>query len=532
MSKIGHAISKKKSRTMNTALNLMSGIGGQLLNLLLQFIVRTVFVQTLGKAYLGIGGVFSNILSMLSLAELGVGSAILFKLYDPIARNDQHRIAVLMRFYRTAYQFIGAFVAVIGLVLIPFLQYLVKDYGRLEAVGINAVLIYILFLSRAVSSYFFFAYKSAIINANQQEYLVNVIKYIGSIVSSILQIILLLTVADFTLYVLVTTFTVIGENLVTAYLAGRMYPYINERTDEKLSREEIKGLFKDCLALVFYRLNGVVLKATDNLVLSGFIGIDIVALYSNYYIIYTAISNISNRLFGSVTHSLGNLHTEHNVAHEYSIYKVMCLIAAIFGGTACVGIACVIDEFVGVWIGQEWVIAAPFAVLMGLEAYTLPIKSMQARLRSSMGLFQQGKSRPIIGMAINLVLSIALVQVWGVHGVILATIIADWATLIWYDPIVIHKHGYHNYKPVSGYFLRLLKYTLTTVAVGALNLLICRNVLTGHGWLSVVFHAVICALTTPAAILAVSWRTEEAAYVRKRIRSVMAGMIRKIKGRG
>lgn len=518
----------EKTRTGFTLLNFASGIGGQLLNLVLQFAVRTVFVRTLGKEYLGINGVFSNILSMLSLAELGVGSAILFKLYEPIAQGDQRRIASLMRFYRTAYRYIGLVIAFLGLVMIPLLPYLVKDYQQLDALHINAVFIYLLYLLKTVSSYFFLAYKSAIIRADQREYIINIVLLFSAVLSSILQIVFLLLIPDFSIYVTILCAAVIGENLVIAHVADRMYPYIRDKNPERIGRQEVRGLLLDCGALMIYRINIAVVKGTDNLVLSAFLGLGTVALYSNYYLIYQAITIFLVRIFGSAAHSMGSLHAEHNLPHEYKIYRTMNLITAVIGGTACVGVACVADELIRTWIGAEWVIGQPFAILIGVEVYTLAIRIEVGRLRSSMGLFRQSKFRPLASMIINLGLSILLVIHWGINGVILGTIVSDWATVVWYEPIILHRYGFQNRYPVRNYYICLAKNSLTVALTGFGCYWLCRHVCVGHGWLSVIVHAAIVGIIIPVSVLSVSWGTEEGTYLRHKTRDILRMAAKKI----
>ena len=529
MKKVSDLSTIHHSRTQNSIMNMVTGLGGQLLNLILQFAVRTVFIQTLGKSYLGINGVFSNILTMLSLAELGIGSAILYKLYEPIAAGDQRRVTSLIRFYRTVYRYIGLTVAVLGCLLIPFLPYLAKDYDKLARLNINAVVIYLLYLARSVSSYFFFAYKSGIIKANQKEYIINVIKYFGTILSSIVQIVLLKLFNNFTLYVFVLLFTVIGENIIIGICANRMYPYILDRSVEKVDRKEIREIFRDCGALLLFNLNKVVLKATDNLVLSSLIGFDIVALYSNYYIFYTTIDTIFTRTFGALTHSLGNLHVEHDTGHEYHIFKVINLFTAIMGATAGIGVLAVADEFVSNWIGHDWIIPQPFAVLMGLEIYTLAVRHEFTRYRNSMGLFQQAKYRPLAGMIINLIASIILVKYWGICGVLVGTIASDWLTMIWFDPIIIHKYGFREKALIKGYFLRFSRYTVITAAIAALVYFFCRTIFIGHGWFSVVFHALFCAVTVPGLMLLLSCRSEEGRYALRFLRKQLKTVKKKLK---
>ena len=496
-------------------MNFTSSVGGQFITLIMQFVVRTAFIATLGKQYLGISSLFSNILQMLSLAELGVGSAILFKLYQPIADENHHRIALLMKFYKRVYQVIGLVVFGLGVCLIPFLPHLIKNYDKLEALHINAVFIFILFLFKSAASYFFFAYKSAIIKAHQKEYLISLINYAFIFVSSIAQIACLYIFKSFTLYVIILIAEVIGQNIVVAILANHMFPYINEKTDESIGREEVEGIFKDCGALFLYRLNQVVLKATDNIVISTFLGLGTVAMYSNYYVFYNTINTLFNKLFDSVVHSFGNLHTTGDRKHEYQVFESANLITAILGATAGIGIFVVSDEFVNTWIGSEWIIARPFALLMGVEIFTLAFRKILGRYRNAMGLFQQAKWRPLAGMIINLIVSIALVNVWGVCGVLVGTIVADWSTYMWFDPMIINKYGFEGIYSIRRYYFKFLKYFAITCAVGALDWFICSHLFTGYGWFSVIVHAIICAVTAPAVLMGLCWHSPEGKYVLK-----------------
>ena len=503
------------SRAKNSILNFTSSIGGQLITILMEFVVRTVFINTLGKSYLGISGLFSNILSMLSLAELGVGSAIIFKLYDPIAKQDEKRINVLMNFYKVVYRYIGVAIAVIGACLIPFLPKLINDYDRLATLNINAVFIYLIFLFNSVSSYLFFAYKSAIIKADQKEYYINLISYVFTIGSSIVEIICLVLFKNFEIYVVIRIFKTIGQNIAVALLANKRYPFLKNTTKDRISIQEAKGIFKDCGALFIYKMNNVVVKSTDNIVLSAFIGLDAVALYSNYAIFYTTIRTLFTKVFNSVGHSIGNLHTTHDIKQEYKVFESTMLVAAILGGTAMVGVFVVADEFILRWIGEDWLLNQPFAFLMGLEIYTVSYKQALAKYRTSYGLFRQGWARPLAGMLINLIVSIALVKPLGISGVLIGTIAADWATFAWYDPLILHRVGFEKSYPVSRYYLKFMKYTVTTVVIGVLDYIICSHFLTGFGWVSIVFHAIICGITTPAALILVSMKSQEVEYIWK-----------------
>lgn len=523
---------KTNSRTTNSIFNFASSVGGELIAIVMQFVVRTVFIATLGKSYLGINGLFSNILSMLSLAEFGVGSAIIFKLYDPIYRGDKHRITILMRFYKNVYRLIGVFVAIVGVSLIPFLPLLIKEYDKLIQLNINAPLIFCLYLSKSVSSYLFFAYKGAIIKANQKEYIINIVSYFFTVGAAIVQVITLLLFPNFELYVLITVLQIILQNLACAVIANRMYPYIKDKTEDKLGKDEVKEVFNDCTALFLYKLNGVVLKATDNIVLSVFLGLNAVGLYSNYYIFYTTINALFNKIFNSVSHSLGNLHASQEKDREYEVFKATVLVTALLGGTAGVGIFVVSNEFINIWIGNDWVIKQPFSLLMGIETFTLAVRICISKFRTTMGLFQQAKYRPVFGMLINLIVSALLVQNWGISGVLVGTIVSDWLTTMWFDPIIIHKYGYKSRYPVKNYFFTIIKYFLISFTVGGVDYLICTHFMTGYFWFSVIIHAAIVVLTVPVVLLGITFNNSEGRYVRKLGMGYVKKITRKFRRKG
>lgn len=486
-----------KSRVTNTFYNFFTSIGGQLLTIVLQFVVRTIFIKSLGKEYLGINGLFTNILQMLSLAELGVGSAILFKLYEPLSQNNKKRIVLLLSFYKKVYQLIGLVITIVGIMLIPFLRYIVSDYDSLKPLGINAILIYILFLLKTVVSYFFLAYKSAIIKADQKEYKLNLISYLTTIITSLLQIVTLILYKNFELYILVSIITLIVQNFLNARLANKLYPYINEKYNENISKKEIKEIFKDCGALLIYRINGVVLKATDNIIISIYLGLKMVGIYSNYYILYSTIDNILGKIFESALHSLGNLHTTKNYKHEYQVFKSINLLAVIVGITAGIGVACISNEFINVWIGKEWILTQPFAILMGVELFGVANRQFLGKYRSAMGLFQQAKYRPIAGMIINLVLSLLLVNKYGICGVLIGTIAADWLTVMWYDPLIIHKYGLNSKFPVHNYYKKNIFNAVVGVLLGIVCNKICNSIFINCGWTSIIIHGIIICIIVP-----------------------------------
>lgn len=523
-------MNREGSRTLYSILNTVTSVVGQFLKLILQFVTRTVFIYTLGKAYLGINGLFSDILSMLSLTELGFDTAINFQLYKPLAEKDDKRVRILMKFYKQAYRVIGFVILGLGICLIPTLPFLIRDYDSLASLGINATLIFLLYLMQNVSTYLFFAYRSAVVKADQKKYLLDIADYAVTLAGNIAQILILIFLRDFVIYTAVLIVFFILKNLVEATIATHYYPQFFTKEEESLSREEVRGLFKDCGALFVYKVNGVVLKATDNIVLSTFMGLAIVGLYSNYLLFYTTIKSLMNQIYTAIKASTGNLFATSSMDKKYQFFCVMNYLTIILYGTAAVGVSVCGDELIRTWISDEYVIAQPFAILIGIEILFYGIQTNLGQIRNVTGVFRQMWYRPLIGIIINIVISVWMVQVCGIYGVILGTISASLLSNFIVDPSVIYKYGFKNYRHVSEYYKVNCLYFAILIFVGVLDFFLCRVFYTGHGWLSVLLHIMIVAVSVPGIFVIVCWRTEECKYMINLVKKVLLKIV-KVNGR-
>ncbi len=517
-------MAKQASRTKNSILNLTTGFGGALLSTVLEFVVRTVFIHTLGKSYLGINGLFSDILTMLSLTELGFGTAIVFKLYKPLAEKDEKRVRVLMKFYKQAYRVVGTVILLLGICFIPALPLLIRDYDRLEVLGVNAALIFMLHVGKTVCTYWFFAYRSEVMRANQKKYILDTAEYGITILNSIAKILVLVYLHDFVLYTATFIFFNILKNFVNAVIAKRYYPQFFEREEESLSREEVLGLIKDCGALFAYKVNGVVLKATDNMVISAFIGLAAVGLYSNYLLFFATVKSLLNRLYSAVRASMGNLFATGSLARKYMFFQIMNYLTVVLYGTAAAGIAVCANETIQVWVGSDFVVPQPFPILIGIETLFHGLQHNLGQIRNVSGVFRQMWFRPILGIIINLGVSVALVQICGIYGVILGTIIAVLLTNFLVDPRVIHKYSFKNHKPASEYYRKNLLYFLVLFGVTAFDMWLCSWLLIGHGWYSVIIHALIVSITVPGTLILVYWNSHECRYLRKLLLRILQSL--------
>lgn len=502
-------MANKNSRTKNSALSLVTGIGGQLLNEALRFITRTVFIYTLGKMFLGINGLFAEIMTMLSLTNLGVGTAIIYRLYKPIAGNDEHQVRVLLKFYKKAYQAIGAVILVLGLCLLPFLDVLIKDYDRLGSIGLNAEVIYLLFLGQSVVSYFFFAYRNCVFAADQKQYLVNSVNMVTNIVTAVVQIAVLYFWQDFIIYLLVGIVDGILKNVVIAVMTYRQYPNYFTREKDSLSKVEIQSMFKDCGALLIYKVSGIVNKSTGNFIISAFIGLATVALYSNYLVIYVAIRNLANQMYSAIKGSMGNLFATSDMERKVFIFEVCNLLCVIVFGTLAVIIAVDINVLMEAWLGPDYIIPQPYPMLLGTEILLVGIFNNLQMARNVTGLFKQMWMRPLFSIIVNLSVTLIFVQRIGIYAIPLGFIAALAGVNLVTDPIIIYKHGFNNYKPVYTFYIQNILYISVIVICAFICYYLCSLISIENLWMTAIINAFICCTLPPSIILLVfGWKKE------------------------
>lgn len=450
---------KQRSRTENSIINSAMSIVTQVLTVVLNFAVKTVFIKMLNDEYLGVNGLFTNIITMLSLADLGIGIAIPYSLYKPLANKDEHKINVLMNFYKKVYTIIGIAVLLIGLSLTPFLGLIIKDIPKNVP---HLSLIYILFVIHSASSYFF-VYKKFLIDSDQKGYITSRIIFTFSTLLSIIQIILLVTTKNYILFLLSSIILVVIQNIYISNKANKMYPFIKKRTDEKLEKEDMDDIKKNVSSLFIYKVGTVIMNGTDNIIISKFIGLIIVGFYSNYVLIINSITTVLNQIFNAITSSIGNLVVTTNKKRSKEVYDNLNFanfwLYALFG----ICIIVLINPFINIWIGKKYVMGFSIVFLLVLNFYVLGMQSVTNSFRNAYGLFWIAKYRPIIMVIINIVISVILVQFIGIEGVLIGTLVSRLVTTAWLDPYIVHKYGF-EISPKS-YYIDYFKYLLVFIVI-------------------------------------------------------------------
>ncbi len=518
------------TRTQNSFYNMLTGIGSSLLLMALSFVTRTVFIRTLGTDYLGLEGVFSNILTVLNLANLGFDTAIAYKLYKPIEEGDRRRIQLLMKLYRQVYLVVGCVIAAMGLCLIPFLPRLAKDYGRLAELGLNGTVIFLIYLFNTVASYWFFAYKNAFINATQKTYVLTVAGYFIALANSAAQILVLTLTHSFIYYLLVQIGFTVAQNLLNACICDRRHPYLREKVDGHISRGEVKELFKDCSVMLLHRVCGTVVNSSDVIVLSIMAGLQSVGLYSQYLLVKNQINNLLYKLVSAMQASLGSLHTAGNPAWSRLAFRTVNFFTVWLFGVSSIGLALLLDEFITLWAGPGFVVTSwtaggvtvrtPLALLIGIEFYIAGQGMYLMVFREVTGVFRYIRVRPIVTIVLNLALSIWLVPRIGIAGCVVSTIIAHGGTFLTVDPWVIWRRVLHT--APWGYYLRNLVYKLVTAAAGLACWGLCARIALG-GIGGFILRGCVC-VAVPSVFYAVCFcRTEEFRFLASTARSLLPG---------
>ena len=449
---------KEKSRTYNSVRNIIFSLGVQLGVIILNFISRTVFIKILGSEYLGINGLFTNVLTILSLAELGIGNAIVYSMYKPLANKDEHKISALMNFYKKVYQKIGIIVLVLGVAIIPFLKYIVNTEQEID----HLYIYYLLFLANTVSSYFFI-YKSSIINADQKIYIQKLYNFIKVVVQFILQVIVLLLTHNFLLYLVIQIVCTIGNNIALSIKADKLYPYINNKVE--LNPTEKKEIYGNVNAMFIYKVTGTILNNTDNILISIFVGTVWVAYYSNYYMIISAMLTVGSLVFSSITASVGNLNAGNDRIKQQKVFNQLNFISFIIFGICAIGLANLFTDFIRLWIGSEYVLDSLTMISIVINFYIQGTLNPTWTFRDTTGLFKDTKWISVILAVLNLVLSIVLGKFIGIAGILMATFISRLLTTYWFQPYMLYKKIFKTSS--RNYFIRQVKY-ITTVIVTAI----------------------------------------------------------------
>lgn len=495
------------SRVAKSQYNFIFSLVNNVVVTILGFVTRTVFVHSLGTSYLGLNGLFTNVLSLLSLAELGVGSAITFSLYKPIAEHSDEKIKSLMGLYKRAYQIIGWVIFGVGTALTPFLKYIVNlDAG----VEINYYVIYYMFLLNSVVSYWFFAYRSVIIYANQEGYILTKTETIFALIRSFTQFYVLIAFRNFYLYLALPIIIGILKNIIISNIAGRKYPIINEKNVKPLASDETKGIFKNVFALSLFKISSVVYGATDNIIISTWLGTNIVGLVSNYNMITQLVSTYVNMIFQSMYASIGNLNATESADYKFLVFRRLNLLNFWIYCYCTICLGCFLNPCVKVWLGEEYCLKASTTVILALVFLVPGLNNVINIYKDACGLFKEVQFRAVATAVVNLGVSIVLVRKIGLNGVFIGTIVAYFTTIYQVDPRVVFDKVFKR-KVIEYYSVLVKQFALFSVLF--LIMYVISQAICISSWGSLIMCFILISLLVNAILVCIYKKTDEFNYL-------------------
>lgn len=446
------------SRTENSIKNMKYGVLLQLSNIILRFAVRTVFVRSLGVKYLGIGSVFNNIFSILSLAELGIGTAIAYDMYKPVSVGDTYKIKQLLDFYRKFYYGIGGLIIAAGICIIPFLDCILSDIQDIR----HITLIFILHIVYSSSSYFFAHYRS-LFSAHQLERINSANTLLFSYIQTGGEILALALTHSYTAYMSIQIICAILSNYMIRMKAKKRFKLINMKVGP-LSRDDIKGIMSNAVNMLSIKVGQTVITSTDNLVISVFLGTVLVGIYGNYSMIISVLLSTTFVIENSVVASIGNLCTSHNYVQKYSVFqKIRCGYSCLYG-VMCSCLVALLNPFIELWLGREYLLDFSITILIVLNFYLLGIRQPLEAYIYADGLFRHFKIKPWVEAAINLTVSVMLARNLGIAGVFMGTSISHILTTFWFDAYIVYRYSFD--KKITEYirmYFRNLIWTIVSV---------------------------------------------------------------------
>lgn len=494
-----------ESRKDNSIRNAGYAVVGQALCLLASFINRRVFVQILSEDYLGIHGLLSNVLSILSLAEMGFGTAVLYCLYRPVADNDTQKIKALMQFYKRAYRVIGFSVLALGLGLKPFLRFFVGD---IPDVG-NLDLIYCLYVVNSGVSYFLI-YKRSLVIADQKRYLYAKYHAVVNLLMNAVQMVFLWTTRSFIAYVLAMIAATVAENIAVSLKCDRLYPYLKEERGAGLHKEEKAGIMKNVRAMMYHKVGDVVVNGTDNLLIAAFCGVAAVGLYSNYLMIRAAVNGFLTLIYESVMASFGNLNATSDRASVEKVFDTINFLSAWMFGFCSTALFVLLNPFIRLWLGEGYLFDMTTVGLIVANFYLAGMRQPIGIVRNATGLFWNDRYKAVVESLVNLAVSLTLARRFGLIGVLVGTTVSTLTISGWVEPYVVYKNCFH--KSTFRYFAAYAAYASVTVCSCAVTYLIAGY--TGEGIAGFALKALISAVVPNAIYIAVYLKTTEFQIVR------------------
>lgn len=491
-----------QSRIKNTSRNFIYAVILQIVKIALMFIVRIVFVYKLGEEYLGVNGLFTNVIGILSLADLGITTALMYSLYKPLAENNEQKIKEYIAYFRKVYYVIALIITVLGLAIIPFLKYLVNLPSEMP----DIYLYYILLLANSIISYLFI-YKTTLLSADQKMYIINRYDIIFQFILSIMQIVVLVFWKSFIGYLVSNIVCTILSNIVKAKKTDEIYPYLKQNSQTTLSKQERKQIFSNLFSLSFYKIGGIIQTNTDSIITSIFVGTVAVGYYSNYSTIILSVTTFLTMVFTSLKASVGNYLVFKKEEEQLKLFNMLEVYNYWLVAFCSICFIVLIPDFINICFGEDYILSFAVLIWAVLNFYTSNIRQSLWTYRETMGVFKKTKYVTIITAIINIGLSILLGYFFGLAGIIAATVIARMIYAWWKEPLVIYKDYFKSSS--MPYFITYIKRLTLLFGITAIVYLLANIISVDNIYIQFLLKCLICIII-PSIIFFIIYKNSEA----------------------
>lgn len=488
-----------ETRTKSASKNVLTAVTNKIALLILTFVSRKLFIKYIGIEYLGINGLFSNVLTLLCMADLGIGIAMNVSLYKPIAENDYRKISGLLNYFKQIYRMIALAVTVIGLGLIPFLKYLVNMDSNIP----HLYLYYMVFVFKNTVSYLL-VYKSSLLRADQKSYMINRLEIIVSFLKIVLQVLTVWLIKSYLCFILLDVLAVAAQNIIASIITSRQYKFLDKTV--RLEKEETKNIFSDISSVFLYKIAWSLLNGTDNILMSVLVGTVFVGFYSNYYTITNTLETLIALVFNSLTASIGSLVANTGSEKRYATFKSMQMTSFWICGNVTICVLFLIQDFIGIWVGAQYQLDNLTVIAIALNIFFSTCMRPVWAFREGTGMYKQIRYIMFVTAMLNLVLSIGLGKWLGISGILFATSISKLATYFWYEPQILFKKVF-EVSPRK-YFLEYLANTcILAISVG-----LCffpMKYIDGSKVTFWIIKALVCVIIINSVYFVRYFRTEE-----------------------
>lgn len=440
-------------RTQKSAKNLIFALIANVFSIFIGIVTQSIFLKNLGTEYLGLNNLFVNIVSMLCIVELGIGNAIVFHLYKPIYETNIDRIKSLMKFYKKAYHLISIIVFVFGLALIPFLHLFIKNYS----IQVNIYIVFILFIIDASFSYLL-SYKRSILYADQKNYIINLAHLIYLLLMNFIQIAILIITKNYILFLIIKIIFRLLENITISLIVNKMYPSILEKDVKKLPKEILDDIKIKVKSLFIHQIGAFCVNGTDNLIISSFLGLKTVGLYSNYYLIINSVNTIFSQSFSTITASVGNLLVSKDKSNKMIVYNRLNFMNFWFSTFTMICIFILAQDFISLFFGSEYLLSLAIVWVLCNNYFLQTMKRTITVFKEAAGIFYEDRFVPIIESVVNLITSIIMVQFFGLIGVFIGTILSSFVLHFYSYPKFVYKKILEGKQ--QDYILKIIKQSI------------------------------------------------------------------------